>query len=1064
MEFGIAGEHFVLSFAEITDDFHIRLMDGEANCMLALFLRRHPSGGGDTLVINSQRPDGSWCEEFSCSRELVEGGQLALDVWPWSLRLKKEAQIILSLNPARVFGDHFVFDRVQRIETTVPQHLTSFENESNNRQFVALSQSVALPVFEHRFGCVAICPASDDALRAELDACQHMLSDIRFLQASDYPSTLELEDAINAAVSDMDNRHLVMINQQEGDVPENVERALTQYANKRASNQFLLFSGNGEFDLNESWAFILPQKMDDRQNVTAQAGRMLVDSQFLTLAYWQAPYSWRFTDWGAFFKHSKQRLPISTRPGPQLWFRPTHQTFCAVKHLAQLQDIEETQLAAGFLKQEFAGSDTPSVRELIWCLREEMRGSCTSRFCLIDGSAVSQTLASDWLARSTAADCASLTNKEGALIAISVSRSVLRNALSPAFMAALSSDLTRSVDAPQPSFAAALSTLLDSVVANGHTPFGSNIDSLNADNAPAVTRDDQLVWLFTEHDTKALLEALKEPNSQQFEQISEVDFLKLTYSAIAIGAFEDIIHVASVADDLMHQGHMKTLCDTLKHLHGQLNYSQLLAFAKTLAWRNYFDEVQSVLDLMDNVRWDLTSGQSADFLELSIRVQIRDHSLAGFSEISAQALASAYNITGVFPEGLTNALAHYRATRGNWSQIIDLFDELSSTQILTGEIWRYCLMARLQLGWIDGIDQLLERARAHLDTWNFNRLRMQIASMQNNPARLRSAVTKLLQSEEDMSPLLGPPTQFHHVSGPKDPLPSDAIACIIVARNEFTRLNWVTEYYRALGVDRFFLIDNMSDDATLGYFAEADDVTVLQTDENYSDSRYGVKWHNEVANTYLDGRWVLTVDADEVLVFDGCETPGALRTLCARLDAENAKALFTTMIDMYAQQGLDEVAYLPGQSLIETFNHFDKDGYWFDAVAACPGLTVSGGVRTRLFWNNRHALNMPHLSMQKAPLVKWSSEFRYLSSTHEMTPCKVSAETGALLHFKFLPDFHARALEEVQRQQHYEGAREYMIYAERLQDPENRSFAFEGSVQYESVDTLIKLGLIKPPA
>ncbi|MEO9516738.1 MAG: glycosyltransferase family 2 protein [Paracoccaceae bacterium] len=1063
MDFGIAGEHFVLSFPEITQDFHVRLMDAEANCVLALFLRRHPSGGGDSLVVNSQRPDGSWCEEFSCSRELMEDGILVLDVWPWSLHLKKDKQVVLSLNPARVFGDHFTFDRVQRLETTVPQHLTSYENERNVRQFAALSQQITTPAFEHQFGCVALCPDEDSAIRSELDACRHMLSDIRLIKASDYPTALELEDVINAAISDMDNQHLLLINLQEDGSSENIEAALTQYAAKRASNQFLLFAGNGEFALNESWAFILPQKTDGRQNVIAQAGRVLIDSQFLTLAYWQAPYNWRFSDWAAFFKHSKQRLPIFDGSDPQLWFRPTRQTFCAVKHLSKFQDNQAAQKSPGFLMHDFGGSETTSVRELIWLLREEMRGSCTTRFCVIEGPDVTRPLIIDWLARSTASDSVTLTDKNEAPIAIAISRSLLRNTLSPAFMAALSPALAKSIDTPQTSFKAALAILRDALVANGHMPFGLNIENLNADQQVEFSDENQFVWLFAEHDTKALLDALKEPDSQQLERFSKADFQKLAYSAIAAGLFEDIIHVASVADDLSHTGHIKTLCDTVKHLHGQLNYGQLLEFAKLLVWRNYFTEVQSVLDLMDDVRWDLTSPQSADFLELSIRVQIRDHSLSGFSEISAQALANAYNISCAFPEGLINALAHYRATRGNWSQIIDLFDELSAQQELKGEIWRYDLMARLKLGRLDGIDQLLERARSHLDDWNINRLRMQIAAAQNNPMRLRSAVTKLLQSEEDMSPLLAPPTQFRHLSGPKEPLPKDAVACIIVARNEFTRLKWVTEYYRTLGVDRFFLIDNMSDDATLDYFAKIADVTVLQTDENYRDSRYGVKWHNEVANTYLDGRWVLTVDADEVLVFSGCETPGSLRTLCNRLDAENAQALFTTMIDMYAEQALDEVTYLPGQSLIETFNCFDKDGYWYDAVASCPELTVSGGVRTRLFWNNRHALNTPHMSMQKAPLVKWAREFRYLSSTHEMTPRNVATETGALLHFKFLPDFHARALEEVQRQQHYEGAREYMIYAERMQNPDNRSFAFERSIQYENVDTLIELGLLKPP-
>jgi len=73
----------------------------------------------------------------------------------------------------------------------------------------------------------------------------------------------------------------------------------------------------------------------------------------------------------------------------------------------------------------------------------------------------------------------------------------------------------------------------------------------------------------------------------------------------------------------------------------------------------------------------------------------------------------------------------------------------------------------------------------------------------------------------------------------------------------------------------------------------------------------------------------------------------------------------------------------------------------------------------------------------------------------------VAPETGALLHFKFLNDFHARALEEVARDEHYDGATEYRRYAERLSQHPDMTFMYEGSVRFEGTSQLVRLGLMQ---
>lgn len=408
------------------------------------------------------------------------------------------------------------------------------------------------------------------------------------------------------------------------------------------------------------------------------------------------------------------------------------------------------------------------------------------------------------------------------------------------------------------------------------------------------------------------------------------------------------------------------------------------------------------------------------------------------------------------------ALSHYLSVRRDWAGIVALVD-LVGEAALTNFSYEHWIMARIGLGQIEGTEALIEGGHAdwRLHDWSRLRLAMQLAHRAGDQGRVGAAVAAMLASDPEMAPLTARPTEFTVLNGAPG-IAEGQIACVIVTRNEYPRLKWLIDYYRGLGVAQFVLIDNHSTDQTVAHFSGQPDIRILQTAENYRDSRFGVKWHNEVCERYFRNRWVLTVDADEVLVFDGSDRPGALTALTARMDAAGEEAFATAMIDMYAERPLDEVEYRPGDSLIEAFPLFDGTGYWFDRTASFPDTTVSGGVRIRRFWNDRHDPRLPYISMQKTPLVRWREGFRYLSSTHEMTPARMAAETGALLHFKFLPDFHARALEEVARKQHYDGAREYRIYAEILKDPANRSFRYPGSVRYEGPQTLIAAGLMTP--
>jgi hypothetical protein len=73
----------------------------------------------------------------------------------------------------------------------------------------------------------------------------------------------------------------------------------------------------------------------------------------------------------------------------------------------------------------------------------------------------------------------------------------------------------------------------------------------------------------------------------------------------------------------------------------------------------------------------------------------------------------------------------------------------------------------------------------------------------------------------------------------------------------------------------------------------------------------------------------------------------------------------------------------------------------------------------------------------------------------------VAPDTGALLHFKFLQDFHERAVQEAARGEYYNGASEYRRYAQRLNRDPALTLANDASARFEGTRQLVRLGLMQ---
>ena len=282
-------------------------------------------------------------------------------------------------------------------------------------------------------------------------------------------------------------------------------------------------------------------------------------------------------------------------------------------------------------------------------------------------------------------------------------------------------------------------------------------------------------------------------------------------------------------------------------------------------------------------------------------------------------------------------------------------------------------------------------------------------------------------------------------------------------RNEMMRVeHWLT-HYRRLGVAHFLIVDNASDDGTAQFLAEQPDVSVWTTPASYKASRFGVDWLTCLQFKHGVGRWCLTVDADELLVYPDSDRRG-LNDLTQHLEDTGRDAFGALMLDMYPKGPLGQARYVTGADPIASVPWFDDANYRAKLHPVFENLWIQGGVRDRVFFGSQPERSP---TLNKTPLVKWRRGYAYVTSTHQILPRRLNdvfdlgtndRVSGVLLHTKFLPNIAEKSAEELTRAQHFENSDLYQPYYNALiNDPDLWTGT---SVKYESTAQLEELGLM----
>ena len=323
------------------------------------------------------------------------------------------------------------------------------------------------------------------------------------------------------------------------------------------------------------------------------------------------------------------------------------------------------------------------------------------------------------------------------------------------------------------------------------------------------------------------------------------------------------------------------------------------------------------------------------------------------------------------------------------------------------------------------------------------RLRLQRKRWLGRAIRKRRELTAVVQRMDDIQP-------------------SD-ILVFSTFRNEGVRLPYFLKYYRDMGVGHFLMVDNNSYDGGREFLAEQPDVSLWTTGASYKRSRFGVDWLNWLQLRYGHGHWTLVVDPDELFVYPFCDTR-PLRALTDWLDASSIRSFSAMLLDMYPKGGISDRPYVSGQDPIEIASWFDAGNYSIYHNSVYGNLWIQGGPRMRVFFPDEPE-SAPALN--KIPLVRWDRKYAYHSSTHTLLPRGLNQvydewggekAAGVLLHTKFLSTFNEKAMEEIKRGQHYAGSREYMAYADTME--ENPDLWCRWSEQYINWRQLEILGLM----
>lgn len=279
-----------------------------------------------------------------------------------------------------------------------------------------------------------------------------------------------------------------------------------------------------------------------------------------------------------------------------------------------------------------------------------------------------------------------------------------------------------------------------------------------------------------------------------------------------------------------------------------------------------------------------------------------------------------------------------------------------------------------------------------------------------------------------------------------------------IGRNEMFFLPVFLEHYRALGVDRFVILDDNSDDGSRDYLSAQPDVLLLASHHRFGekvdvpqdddtkwsrDFRACSIWRKVLLDRYGTGCWSLHMDLDEFIHLP----PGlTFPELAESLDPSAGEVVWAAMIETYPSTLQDMAESRNDQQLdLSKEWYFDARQVMVLNGQAAP-LRAYKGMMARIL--TRYGIRKPKglkpwlrwllkeqppsfNTLQKPTLLHWREGDVFLSSHTTSKP----AQPGKLLpmmHYKFTGSLYEKMAYALESGAYFRGSRKYHMLEELL--------------------------------